>query len=64
MSPQGKIPLWKDILLTFAGMGGLAHETIADGRSDTGLIIVFASMMGLGIPALIDRYRSGGKGDE
>ena len=61
MNNQWKVPLWKDILLTLAGLVGLGHETLDVNGPETGLVLVFAGMLGLGVPGLYDRFK-GGKG--
>lgn len=52
-------PILRDAILFFAGIAGIAHETLTNHTDRPQLLLLFAGMVGL--PAFIRKNGNGGK---
>ena len=52
-------PITRDIILFFAGLAGVLHETVLRSAERPTLLILFAAMMGLPIVLNADQRRNG-----
>ena len=51
-------PVIRDLILFFAGLGGVMHQTLVEDADRPTLLLLFAAMMGLPIVFNADQRRS------